>query len=144
MKPALPRSKTRAFSLEELAFFWNPRRWIPDIVARFDWPGTSDVRDAIIMLDDEGGYGFLHWYADRASWGLTGKGKRWVEDLLSKGKIRKARDWQPPAKLALEAAAAVGEALPEPPAEEAAPEPPPLAREDELAKLLAEQEADAD
>lgn len=146
--PALPKPKSRAFALEELAFFWNPRKWIPDIVARFDWPGTSDVRDAIIMLDDEGGHGFLHWYADRAAWGLTDKGKRWVEDLLSKGRIRKARDWQPsvkpdplPETITLRGVTEEPEPEPEP-EPSAEPPPPALTREEELAALAAEQAAD--
>ncbi len=72
------------FSREELAFFAVPRTWIPWIVARFG--DDSDVRDAIIHSDTDGGLGFLFWMKAKQSWVLSDKGKRWVGNrALMKG-----------------------------------------------------------
>jgi predicted RNA-binding Zn-ribbon protein involved in translation (DUF1610 family) len=75
---------SRMFSREELAFFAIPRRWVPWIVGRFG--DESDVRDAIIHADDDGGLGFLHWVSPEMSWVLSGRGKRWVgNEALARG-----------------------------------------------------------
>jgi|SRR5579859_2587695 len=96
--PPIPKPVFRHFAVGELAFFWNPRCWVPDIVERFgDRTGSSDIRDAIIEVDDEGGLCFLHWYPDRGAWGLTDKGKQWVSKLVSSREIARERDWQPSA-----------------------------------------------
>jgi hypothetical protein len=68
--------RSRTFSRVELAFFAIPRRWNPWIVARFG--DDSDVRDAIIHADTDGGLGWLYWMAPKMSWVLSEKGKRWV------------------------------------------------------------------
>lgn len=83
------------FRPDELAFFWDPRPWLPDIRDRFaaGRPGSSDIRDAIIEADDEGGRGYLRWFKDAMTWGLTDAGKRFVEASISTRKIRKAREW---------------------------------------------------
>lgn len=75
----MPPSKHRTFSLDELAFFVVQRNW-KAIVARFG--DESNIRDAIILADDEGGLGFLHWEAgspgELGTWVLTDRGKIWV------------------------------------------------------------------
>jgi hypothetical protein len=141
-------AKHRTFELEELAFFWEPRPWKPDIEERFgpSRPGSSDIRDAIIVVDDEGGHGFLHWYPDRAAWGLTDKGKGWVAGLLSAAKLRDARDWKPKKPAPRPAKPPPPEPQPvefpeEVPAEEPAK---PLTREEEIAALAFDQRLDDD
>lgn len=107
--PPLP--PVRKFTLEELAFFWHPRVWA-EIVARFgEGHGGShaDVRDAIILVDQDGGLGFLRWHPRKMAWALTDKGKDWVSDLLSKKKLAEARDWRPPAEALAAAEAEVKE-----------------------------------
>lgn len=99
-----PRHRT--FYLDELAFFWFPRTWA-EIAVRFGRGKAgshADVRDAIIYVDDEGGMGFLHWYAAKGAWGLTDKGKEWVKDLLSTRRLNAARTWKLPEKELEEAA----------------------------------------
>lgn len=84
------------FSAEELAFFWQPRPWLPDIKERFGKgrPGSSDIRDAIIAADDEGGTNDLRWHKEAMAWGLTEKGKKLVSIALSPARLRRARDWK--------------------------------------------------
>ncbi len=78
---------SRQFDMMELAFFAVHRKWCR-IVERFG--DGSDVRDAIISSDEDGGLGFLRWYPATMSWVLTDKGKRWVEPR----RIAKAlREW---------------------------------------------------
>lgn len=147
MAPQKP--KLRSFEARELAFFWNPRAW-PDIVARFgtDMPGSSDIRDAIIVVDDEGGIGFLRWHANLGSWCLTDKGKTWVRNMVGPRILVKERDWKPAEDVAALAAAAVAQnAIADEataPAIAAVPEEekPAETREQALARLIAEQAED--
>lgn len=133
--------KPKPFDLVELAFFWNPRRWV-EIVARFGEAraGSSDIRDAIIEVDDEGGHGFLHWHKDLQAWALTDKGKAWVRDFLSPRRLNNARSWSLPEEAATPAPAEkpVVQEDEKPPAEAVAEESP----GDELARLVEEQAAD--
>lgn len=78
----------RKFDMQELAFFACPRRWIPIIVERFG--DDSDVRDAIIHSDEDGGLGFLRWKAAAGTWELTEKGKRWVGNRRM---MKELREW---------------------------------------------------
>lgn len=85
-----------SLSLEELAFFWSPRAW-PDINERLGGnqrPGSSDVRDAIIEVDDDGGAGFLRWHKDTMSWALTDKGKAHVESFLGPRRLKREQEWR--------------------------------------------------
>ncbi len=131
----------KEFELHELAFFWYPKRW-PEIVERFGEgrPGSSDIRDSIIAVDDEGGVGFLHWHQDMGAWALTDKGKFWVQDFLSVDRLRRSRNWKSK-KTTSEESKSLDIELAEPTSPEVK-EAPVLAREQELASLIAEQAAD--
>lgn len=139
-----------SFSVAELAFFWNPRRWRPDIVERFaaKRPGSMDIRDAIIEVDDEGGAGFLHWHKDLASWALTAKGKSWVVRLGSPAVTARERDWVAKGKPQKIKASELGESVAGdvlPTGSGSTPDGAAEAsQEDELAKLIAEQSEDVD
>ena len=85
----MPRvyAKHRTFDRNELAFFAIPRTWLGEtgIVARFG--DGSDVRDAIIHLDNKGGFGLLRLEQKDKTWVLTSKGRNWLSPhLLAKGK----------------------------------------------------------
>lgn len=74
----------RNFSKSELAFFAVPRSW-REIELRFPCRSPDDerdLRDAIIQADDDGGFGFIKWHADKQSWCLTDRGKQWVGKSL--------------------------------------------------------------
>lgn len=136
--------KPKPFDLVELAFFWNPRRWT-EIVARFGElrAGSSDIRDAIIEVDDEGGHGFLHWHKDLQAWALTDKGKKWVNDSVLDGTISQRRlnrelRWALPEEVKLPGPPPVVETVVEAPVEPVKEE----ASSDELARLVEEQAAD--
>lgn len=146
--------KPKPFDLAELAFFWNPRRWV-EIVARFGEAraGSSDIRDAIIEVDDEGGHGFLHWHKDLQAWALTDKGKRWVNDSVLDGSLssrrrNRERTWALPEEAKEpEPVATIQEIVEminrdEVPGFEQVAAKSEESLEDELARLAAEQAAD--
>lgn len=131
------------FSAEELAFFWEPRPWVPDILERFakGRPGSSDIRDAIIASDDEGGDGHLHWLKDVMSWVLTDSGKQFVTLALSTRRLRIAREWASTSgSVKVGSVGVVDPKLEEIPVELSQPREE--TREDELARLIAEQACD--
>ncbi len=82
---------TRKFDMQELAFFAVPRKWLPSIVARFG--DDSDVRDAIIHFDEDGGCGYLRWKAAAATWELTQKGRNWLEAFAPRAISNALREW---------------------------------------------------
>lgn len=90
----IPKPAYRSFAPFELAFFWKPRNW-KEISARFgeDRTGSSDIRDAIIEVDEDGGLGLLRWHAAIKSWALTDVGKKRVGDLAAPKMAAAERDW---------------------------------------------------
>jgi hypothetical protein len=65
----------REFTRAEFAFFAVPRTW-REIEMRFGPEAKSEeFRDAVILADDEGGSGFLHYLHPKRSWVLTYAGK---------------------------------------------------------------------
>jgi len=66
----------RVFSKTELAFFAVPRTW-REIEMRFGQEAkTEPFRDTIILADDEGGSGMLHYMYPEGQWVLTDQGKK--------------------------------------------------------------------
>lgn len=66
---------SRVLTRAELAFFAVPRTW-REIEMRFGQEAkTEEFRSTIILADDEGGSGMLHYLHPKRSWVLTDAGK---------------------------------------------------------------------
>lgn len=79
----------RVFSKAELAFFAVPRRWTPEILARFG--EGNDVREAIMQVDSDGGLAMLVWVKSQKAWVLTARG----EQFVGASHLAAGRRWEP-------------------------------------------------
>lgn len=82
-------TSARTFTRAELSFFAIPRRWTPEILARFGDDGN--VRDAIMQVDSDGGLAMLAWIAKQKAWVLTDRGQQFVGARL----FEAGKRWQP-------------------------------------------------
>lgn len=79
---------SRRFDRSELAFFAVPRTW-REIEMRFGSEAkTEPFRDCIILADDEGGSGDLHYLREPKSWVLTDTGKARTGERLIARELR--------------------------------------------------------
>lgn len=69
--------KVGGLTAEELSFFAAPRTW-DEINARFHWIGPRERLSVMLLLDCDGGRGFLAWDRRTQTWGLTDSGREHV------------------------------------------------------------------
>ena len=73
------------FLVAELAFFCVPRTW-KEVMGHFrPQRSASDILDAIIEADCDGGRGFIDWRGRIRAWVLTDEGREYVDQRAAKG-----------------------------------------------------------